>query len=361
MNVLKRFLALTLGVVLVMSLFAGCGSTTGSGSTEETNEPAATEAADTEKATDTTETAEETTEAEAVEVQWPTDAVSIICPSRAGGFADAHSRILADYLQRSTGVPFAVVNASDGGGNIGSDTVRTAKPDGRTLLHCHTSFPIAAYTGRYDGDPETDFTAIAATQDAGNHVFATRADAPYDTIEELVQYAKEHPGEVKWGASTGVTSHFMMAMLEQDADVEFKMVDAGNEAERVTSLLGGFIDVSNFGINSANQHAEAGNMKILGVISSERDVNFPDYPTILEQGYYVTWAGAFGLWGPADMDPALVEKINASLKGFGDDETVKESLAKMGASFTYRNVEESQAYYGDLYVQLKALATELGF
>ncbi len=296
-----------------------------------------------------------------MEVEWPLEVVSIICPSRVGGFADSHSRILADYLQRTTGVPFTVINVSEGGGNIGSDTVKNAKPDGTTLLHFHTSFPISAYTGRYDGDPETDFTAIAATQDAGNHVFATTIDAPYDTIEELVQYAKENPGEVTWGASTGVTSHFMMAMLAREAGVEFKMVDAGNESERIGSLLGGFIDVSNYGINGADQHAEAGSMKILGVIGDERDVNFPQYPTVKEQGYDVTWSGAFGLWGPADMDPALVRKINVTLEGFGEDEKVKEALTKMGASFTYRNVEESQSYYNNLYERLKTLATELGF
>ncbi len=336
--------------------FAGCGTK----AEEESNETTKANAAATETEEATEASTEEAVE-EAVEVEWPTDAVSIICPSRAGGFADAHSRILADYLQRSTGVPFAVVNASEGGGNIGSDTVKNATPDGRTLLHFHTSFPIAAYTGRYNGDPELDFTTIAATQDPGNHVFATTADAPYDNIEELVQYAKENPGGVTWGAATGVTSHFMMAMLAQDAGVEFKMVDAGNEGERVTSLLGGFIDASNFGINGADQHAQAGNMKVLGVIGDERDANFPDYPTIKEQGYDVSWSGAFGLWGPANMEPALVEKINAALADFGNDEQVKESLAKMGASFTYRNVEESQAYYDQQFGELKDLATELGF
>lgn len=295
------------------------------------------------------------------EVEWPTGAVTIVCPSRAGGFADIHSRILADYLQRSTGYPVAVVNASEGGGNIGSDTVRYAKPDGRTLLHFHSSFPIAAYTGVYDGDPKVDFTTIAATQSAGYHVFATRADAPYSTIEELVQYARKNPEGVKWGAAAGVTSHFMMALLEREANVKFKMLDAGNEAERMTAMLGGFIDVTNFGINSAHQHATAGNMKILGVIGDARDKNFPQYPTIIEQGYNVEWQGALGLYGPANMNPELVRNINAALKGYGDDEKAREALAKMGAEFNHMDVEESVAYYHAQFDNIKALAKEFGF
>ena len=341
----KTLLVLALIMILLLPTFTGCSS---QGENEAPAEEPENEA-------------EEPEGENEEEVEWPTDAVSIICPSRAGGFADSQSRILADYLQRSTGVPFAVVNASEGGGNIGSDTVKNAKPDGRTLLHFHTSFPIAAYTGRYDGDPKTDFTVIAATQNPGNHVFAAKADAPYDNIEELVEYAKENPGKVTWGASTGVTSHFMMALLEREADVEFNMVDAGNERERVTSLLGGFIDVSNFGINGAHQHVEVGDMKILGVISDERDPNLDQYPTISEQGYDVTWDGAFGLWGPADMNPALVEKINEALKGFGEDEKVKEAFNKMGAVFNYRDVEESKEYYYNMYDMLQNLATDLGF
>jgi len=293
--------------------------------------------------------------------QWPSGAVTIISPSRAGGFADVHSRILADYLQRTTGVPFAVVNQSDGGGNIGSDTVRYAKPDGRTLLHFHTSFPIAAYTGVYDGDPKTDFTVLAATQTGGYHVFVTRANAPYNTIEELVQYAKANPGGVKWGAAAGVTSHFMMALLEREANVKFRMLDAGNEAERVTAMLGGFIDVTNLGINAAHQHAQAGNMKILGVIGATRDKNLTQYPTIREQGYDVVWAGAFGLYGPANMDPKLVAMINESLKGFGEDAKAKEALDKMGADFTYMNVEETVQYYHKQFDDIKSLAKEFGF
>ncbi|MBN2861364.1 MAG: tripartite tricarboxylate transporter substrate binding protein [Sphaerochaetaceae bacterium] len=293
--------------------------------------------------------------------QWPSGAVTIISPSRAGGFADIHSRILADYLQRTTGVPFAVVNQSDGGGNIGSDTVRYAEPDGRTLLHFHTSFPIAAYTGVYDGDPKKDFTVLAATQTGGYHVFITRADAPYSTIEELVQYARANPESVKWGAAAGVTSHFMMALLEREADVKFRMLDAGNEAERVTAMLGGFIDVTNMGINGAHQHALAGNMKILGVIGDKRDKNLTQYPTIREQGYDVAWAGAFGLYGPAGMDPALVTMINEALKGYGEDEKAKEALDKMGSDFTYMNVEESQAYYFKQFNDIESLAEEFGF
>jgi tripartite-type tricarboxylate transporter receptor subunit TctC len=330
---MKRFIRLTV-LLLVVSAFAAAGIFA-SGS-------------------------EEAAASGAVE-QWPSGAVTIVCPTRAGGFADVHSRILADYLQRSTGVPFAVVNASEGGGNIGSDTVRYAKPDGRTLLHFHTSFPIAAYTGVYDGDPKVDFSIIAATQTGGYHVFATRADAPYDNIEELVQYAKANPETVKWGAAAGVTSHFMMALLEREADVKFKMLDAGNEGERVTAMLGGFIDVSNFGINSSHQHVQAGNMKILGVIGATRDKNLTQYPTIREQGYDVVWQGAFGLYGPADMEPELLTMINESLIGFGDDEKAREALNKMGADFEYMNLEESVAYYHEQFDNIQFLAKEFGF
>lgn len=327
---MKKLLSLVLAIALVMAVFTGCAKT----------EKAATP--------------------ETKKVEWPTEAVTIVSPAKAGGFADVHSRILADYLQRSTGVPFVVLNISDGGGNVGTDKVKNAKPDGKTLLHFHTGVPVSFYTGISTTDPKNDLTIIAATQTGGNHVFVASKNAPYNNIEELVQYAKANPEKVKWGATAGVTSHFMMGMMEQEAGVKFRMIDAGTDAERVTAMLGGFLDVTNISINAAHQHVQAGNMKILGVIADERDKNFPQYPTILEQGYDVVWAGAFGLYGPANMDPELVKMINEALKGYEDDEKTKEALAKVGSDFTYKNVEESKEYYYEQFTLFEELAKKLG-
>ena len=343
----KTFLLLT-ALVMLLGTVTGCAAQPSAAA-----EPAAPAAA-----------TESVAAPEATEVpapKWPTEPVTIICPSKAGGFADAHSRVLADYLQRTTGVAFAVLNVTDGGVTVGSEQVRTAKPDGTTLLHFHTSFPISCYTGMYKADPEVDFTTIAAVENGGSNVFVCNADAPWNTLADLVNDAKSRPGEIIWGAAAGVTSQFMMAMLEKDAGVKFKMVDAGSEAEKTTALLGGHIQVTNIGIASADQYVKAGDLKILAVVGDERDATYPDYPTAVEQGFNVSWVGEFGLWGPAGMDPALVAVINKTLEGFATDQASIDALTKLGSWYEYRNVDESVARLGEMNKTIKDLAKDLGF
>ena len=293
---------------------------------------------------------------------WPSGPINIVCSSRAGGFADYHARVLADYIQRTTGTPCAVINIAEGGGSVGAEKVRSSKPDGLTLYYMHTSFPISCYTGIYNADPDKDFTAISSVVNAGNNALVVRGDAPWNNFKEFVADAKRRPGEIIWGAMAGATSHFVMAIFEREAGVEYKMVDAGTEAEKITMLLGGHIDICNVGMGNMDQYVKTGQMKSLGVTGQERDFAFPDYPTVVEQGYDVVWEGEFALYGPAGMSVAMVEKINTVLDGFGTtDQASREAIEKRGGYVIPRTTEESVAYIRETHAMLKNLAVELGF
>lgn len=293
---------------------------------------------------------------------WPSGSITIICPSRAGGFADYHARVLADYIQRKTNVAAAVVNQTEGGGGVGSETVRVADADGLTLLYMHTSFPITCYTGIYDADPDVDFTGISSVVNAGNNAIVVRADAPWNTFEELFEDARNRPDEIIWGAMAGATSHFVMSMFEREAGVDFKMVDAGSEAEKITALLGGHIDVCNVGMGNTDQYVTAGKMKALGITGRERDFAFPEFPTAVEQGYDVVWEGEFILYGPAGMADKTIEQINEVLNDFGtNDQASREAMEKRGAYVVERTTEESVAFIKDTHAMLKEMAIDLGF
>ena len=304
---------------------------------------------------------QEESEGTAAEV-WPSGPVTLVCSSRAGGFADYHTRVLADYIQRKTGEACAVLNLTEGGGSVGAEKVRTSEPDGLTLYYMHTSFPITCYTGVYNADPDTDFTAISSVVNAGNNALVVSGDAPWDNFDDLVADAKKRPGEIIWGAMAGATSHFVMAIFEREAGVKFKMVDAGSEAEKITALLGGHIDICNVGMGNTDQYVEAGKMKALGITGRERDFAFPRFPTAVEQGYDVVWEGEFALYGPPGMSQELVEQINEVLNDFGTaDEASKEAIEKRGGYVVPRTTEESVEYIRNTHAMLKKLATELGF
>ncbi len=346
-----KFLALVMVLLFTAAAVMGCTAKQPAEPQAAAPAPAATEAP----------AAEAPAEASASTAQWPSGPVTIVVPSKAGGFADIHARILADYLQRKTGVAFAVVNNADGGGTAGAEVVRSADPDGLTLQYMHTSFQINCYTGLYDADPDVDFTCISPVANGGNNALVVSAKSPWNTLDELVADARNRPEEIIWGSMVGATSHFIMALLEENAGIKFKLVDAGSEAEKITAILGGHIDICNVGMANADQYTKSGDMRVLGVLGTERDVAFPDYPTTVEQGYDVVWNGDFSLYGPAGMPDEMVAQINDILDDYGTvDEASKDALAKQGAFVVPRTTEESLALMHETNAELKKLVEDLG-
>lgn len=300
--------------------------------------------------------------AKAPDAKWPSGSVSIVTSSKAGGFADLHARLLADFIQRKTGAPTAVLNITEGGGAIGAESVRKAKPDGLRLFYFHSSFPLSCYTGAYKADPDKDFTSISSVANAGNNAYVVRADAPWNTLGELMDYARKNPEKVQWGAQSGGTTHIVMALFEQAGKVKFKMVDAGTEAEKITALLGGFVDVVNVGMSNADQYVKAGKMKVLCITGDKRDFAFPQYPTAAEQGFDVVWNVEFALYGPPGMSDKMVDDINTVLNDFGtSDQVSKDALAKQGAFVVPRSTAESVAFMRNTHKLLRDITKQLGF
>lgn len=299
--------------------------------------------------------------AEAAEVEWPTTGVQLIVPATAGGLADRHARIVADYLQKETGGSFAVVNQPDGGGVVAYDTVNKAKPDGNILLFYHSNFLINCATGMYDASPIDDFTTIAALESGGDMIVVTRADSPYQTLEDYVNDALARPGEVSFGIQAGGASHFLAGLLSKDKKIEFNLIEVGNETEKVQALLGGFVDACHLGPAAARQYIDSGDLRVLCSSGSKVDPNFPDFIPAAEQGLpsaiYVPY---FWLMGPKGMDPALVEKINAAFKNMETDADVAELLKGQASSYEYKDIPESEAFMKEQWEMHLDVGRDLG-
>ena len=242
MNKFRKLTATLLVLASCANLLIGCGSGNSSSS---------------DPVTPSNSAAESQGSSEKVSVTWPNGPITIVCPSRAGGFADIHARILSDYIQRTTGASCVVVNNADGGGTAGPEQVRSSAADGSTLLYMHTSFPISTFTGAYSADINKDFTAVSSVANGGNNALVVKATAPWNTLDELIEAAKANPGTITWGSMAGATSHFMMAMVEEASGAKFKMVDAGSEAEKITAVLGGVVDVVCVGLSNAVQFMQS--------------------------------------------------------------------------------------------------------
>lgn len=348
-----KMMSLILALVLSVSLLGGCAK---SSTNDNENTPSSQENTDNQEATNEDQSAEE--DETNADVQWPTGPAQIYVASKAGGITDLNARILAKYLQDTTGQPFTVVNQADGGGTIAYESVRTAEPDGNTLLFCHSGFVSAYWTGVYDHTYK-DFTNIAISQDAGLEAYVAAADAPYDTLGELAEYAKAHPGEVKTGVQIGGGSHIKMATFGDVAGVDLKIVEAGTNTDKLAGLAGGHIDFTIQGIGSAVEYEKAGKLKILAV--SGEDKKYTDYDTVADQGYpEIGMRSLFGLHGPKGMDPALVSKINEVVSSMGENEEALASIDKVGSIYYYGDTEETAEWMASEDESYREKTTAIG-
>lgn len=295
--------------------------------------------------------------------EWPNGAVQMYVPARAGGGTDAIARVVSARLQQVIGSPVAVVNNAGGSGAVAAEQVRTARPDGQTLFFGNSGLFAVYQTGGYSYDPTGAFTPIAALTSPITYSLVVAADAPYQSVDDLIKDAQARPDQVVFGIQPRGTTHFMTGLIVQAADAKFRLVDAGTDADKWVQLQGGQIDVTLTNSPGTLQYAQAGKVRILGTIggSPERDPILPDVPSLVETGLEgATLPVDLIVLGPEGMNPGTVTAINAALAETALDEGVIERLTQMKTSIAVLDVEESRARMLDTNTRIGATAQVLG-
>lgn len=270
---------------------------------------------------------------------FPQKEISIIVPYAAGGGTDAVARAVADAAKEHMGQSVVVVNKTGAGGAVGMGEGANAKADGYTVTMITvelTTLPpqnLASFTS-------DDFIPIMQVN-AEPAAITVKADAPWNTVEEFIDYAKEHPGEVKVGNSgVGAIWHLAAAAVEKAADIEFNHVPYEGAAPAVTALLGGHIEAVTVSPAEVASQVKAGELKMLGVVSDERSQTFPDVPTLKESGYDVaveTWRGlAVPKGTPEDVVNTLTENFEKAV----NEESFKQFMEDAGLTMAILNGEE---------------------
>lgn len=260
----------------------------------------------------------------AVAADYPVSSVRLLVPANPGGGTDANARLFAEYFQRHSDADVAVVNQPAGGGVVAAQTLATAPNDGSVLYVWHAALHTTNLSGQ-SPFPYTAFTPLATTAQY-NDVYAVRADAPYSSVPELVDYAQENPGEVTIGSQFGGTTQVKGDALNAAAGGTMRLVDSGGESDRITALLGGQADVISMSVANAKQYVEDGQMKVLAVINSEPDPFAPEWPTTTSQGVDISFPLTFTVYGPPDMDPEAVAAFEAVLEEMRADPEYQAAL-----------------------------------
>lgn len=350
---MKKYVSLLMALLMLVGLTA-CG-----GSSNESAAPAPSEAGESPSGgAEESQNSEQTGNAEidASEASWPSNTVTLYVPAAAGGGTDVAARAVASAISENTGSSVIVSNLTSGNGTVAYETVRGADTNGTELLFFHANFFLSYYNGIYDHAPLEDFTPIAVCFALVPQVIVVSADSDYETLDDLVDAAKET--SITAGCQNGGFDDLILRLLSTDAGIDLKMVEAGSETERITALLGHNIDVSVISVNAAVQYAETGDMRILASAAAERDPNYSDIPTCIELGYENTvFDTTLFVFGPKDMDPALVEAMNKEFNATADNDFVKDYLSNTGARLEMYSVEECNAYMEDLNESIKSAIT----
>jgi tripartite-type tricarboxylate transporter receptor subunit TctC len=242
---------------------------------------------------------------------WPTGTVQIVVPASPGGDTDFNARVLADKLARKSGANFVVVNMSGSGGAVASRFVKDAPHDGKTVLINHPQFIINRLSGTSDLTlNDYEFVGIVG-RNIGN-IITVSSKYGFKTIGDLIEYTKNHPGVLKMAAQTGATTHATALRLRQ-LGAQFNIVDAGSGADRITSLLGGHIDVINNAYGTVKDYFATGELVGLALDSDVQPEGI-DIPIGASQGYDFGFPFYYWMAFPKGTDRAIVDKIEALLK-----------------------------------------------
>jgi len=274
--------------------------------------------------------------------QWPEKTISLIVPWAAGGSTDILARTLSQHLTQSLGQSVIVENRSGASGNIGSAYVARSKPDGYTLLigsmSTHTMNQALYATMPFDG--VKDFTPIAELALVTN-TMVVNPSVKANTVGEFIEYAKANPDKIAYAsAGAGSTNHLSAVLFEKMTGVKMVHVPYRGGAPAVLDTVADRTQVLFSAGTQTLPHVKTGKLKLLAVTEPNRSPLLPEVPTVAEAvpGYEMAvWYGAFG---PAGMDPAIVQRLNSEINRILALPEVTKQMADMGVEVVQSTPEQ---------------------
>ncbi|MNK30962.1 Tripartite tricarboxylate transporter family receptor [compost metagenome] len=259
--------------------------------------------------------------------------VTLVVPFPPGGPTDALARRLAEKLREPLKQNVIVENRSGAGGNIGSEYVANAKPDGYTILF-GTSGPLAINVSLYKKqgyNPETSFAPIIRVGHLPN-ILVVNPSVPANNVQELIAYARKNPDKLSYASSgNGASSHLAGILFNRMADTKIMHIPYKGTGPALNDLLGGQVSMSFTDILTALPYIKAGKLRAIGLASAQRSDALPDLPTLSEQGlagYDVSVF--FGIVAPKGTPADVVDTLNKAFKTALSDPAIEQTLRMQG-------------------------------
>jgi tripartite-type tricarboxylate transporter receptor subunit TctC len=271
--------------------------------------------------------------------KYPKKEIQLVVPFTAGGASDATSRTVARAMEEKLKVPIVINNKTGGTGVVGMTFVTTSPKDGYTFGYVPVELCMLKASGLSELEPSKfDMIGRAMTIPAA---ITVNANAPFNTIEEFIDYAKKNPGKVKVGNSgAGSIWHVAATALANKAGIKFNDVPFDGAAPAVTALMGEHIDAVAVSTPEVMTGVEAKKLKVLAVMSRERDKKFPNVPTFKEKGIDIEIVGWGGFVVPKGTPDDVKKVLADALKDAVNSESFKKFADERGYTAAYMSSEE---------------------
>lgn len=280
----------------------------------------------------------------AVAQEYPAKPVTIVVPYVAGAGVDPVARQVGQKLSELWGKPVIVENKAGASGSIGAKFVVDAPADGHTILFSATPEVVINQfiMKKMNYNPETDLVPVTLAVKLP-FLLVTHPSNPYNTLPELLAYAKANPGKVSYASSgNGTGQHLAAALMTNMAKVDMLHIPYKGVAQSLTDMLGNNVNIGFAGLPAALPHVQKGTLKALAISSKDASPAAPNIPPVASApglgNYEINqW---FGVFVPKGTSSAIVDKIQADVAKVLAMPDVKASLEKQGAQPSGMSTEE---------------------
>jgi tripartite-type tricarboxylate transporter receptor subunit TctC len=268
----------------------------------------------------------------AVAQAYPARPVRLVSPFAPGGGTDIIGRIVARKFSEFFGNTMIVENRAGAGGNIGAQAVARSDPDGYSLLMAVNSYAINAHVYRkIPFDLKQDFAPVGLVA-TSPFALVVHPSLPVKTVAEFIAYAKARPGELNFGSAGIATApHLALELFKLQAGIDMRHIAYQGSGPNVTAQLRNDVQVSAISLNSIEGFLAGNELRVIAVMSPQRNPRLPDVPTVAESGLpgfeVDLW---YALLAPRATPPEIVAKLSADLGRVIESEEMRESLPQRG-------------------------------
>ena len=288
---------------------------------------------------------------------FPSRPVRIVVPYPAGGIVDLMARSMSDALAARLGQPVLVEPRPGADGSIGTDAVAKAEPDGHTLLMATLALAVNPHLSKLPWHPVHDFAGVAHVGVVAN-IAAVTPSLGAKEMKSLVALARSRPGQINYvNPGNGSSPHVSAELLQQVNDIKLTAINYKGVPPAIPDFLNGTVPFGFFPFGTIAAHIRSGKAQAIGIASPVRHKQFPDLPTLAEQGFASSQVNSwYAIAAPKKTPAAVVERLNNEINALLGEEATIARIDKIGgtviagwsAQATTRMIAEEYARWAEV-------------